>query len=110
MKIFISQPMSGRTIEDIISEREEAITKIKKIYGKDIEIINSLIAEDYKEYFERNFKQKIKNFNLYWLGMSIELLAEADIMVLCGKWMFSKGCKIERECAESYDIEVACLA
>lgn len=32
MRVFISQPMNGKTDEEILRERDEAINEIKKIY------------------------------------------------------------------------------
>lgn len=32
MRVFISQPMNGKTDEEILRERDEAIKEIKKIY------------------------------------------------------------------------------
>lgn len=36
MKIFISQPMKGKTDEEILSERNRAINKIKEIVYKEM--------------------------------------------------------------------------
>lgn len=40
-KLFISQPMSNKTEEEILSEREEAIRAAKELLGEDIEVIDS---------------------------------------------------------------------
>lgn len=41
MKIFISQPMQGKTNEEIKTERERLIAKARERYGEDIEVIDS---------------------------------------------------------------------
>ena len=40
-KLFISQPMRGKTDEEILRERNEAITIAKDIMKDDIEVIDS---------------------------------------------------------------------
>lgn len=40
MKLFISQPMKDKTNEEIQTERDAIIAKMKKTYG-DIEVIDS---------------------------------------------------------------------
>lgn len=41
MKIFISQPMRGKTDEEILEERTKAIDIAKERYHADVEIIDS---------------------------------------------------------------------
>ena len=40
-KVFISQHMNGLTDEDILANREYAITEIKKRVGDDVQILES---------------------------------------------------------------------
>ncbi len=91
-KLFISQPMSNKTEEEILSEREEAIRAAKELLGEDIEVIDS-----YAE---------IKLTPLGYLGYSIMRLAEADIAYFAKGWQDARGCKIEYECALKYGIKV----
>lgn len=85
MKLFISQPMRGKTPEQIKKERD-LITSL----FSDVEIINS--------YFENNKYED----PLVCLGESIKLLAEADIVYFCNDWDQYNGCYIEHECAKRY--------
>lgn len=41
MKVFISQPMRGKTNEEIKAERERLIGKAREHYGADIEVVDS---------------------------------------------------------------------
>ena len=43
-KLFISQPMRGKTDEEILRERNEAITIAKDIMKDDIEVIDSFMV------------------------------------------------------------------
>lgn len=97
MKVFISQPMQGKTDEEIKKEREHIINFCKEnLKGEDdIEIIDS--------YFE-GAPHDAKP--LWFLGKSLELLSTADIAVFAKGWEYARGCKIEHECAMAYDIAV----
>ena len=41
MKIFISQPMRGKTDAEILAERERAINAAKDELGDDVEVLES---------------------------------------------------------------------
>ena len=45
MKVFISQPMRGKTAAEIEQEREEAILSAVREYGSDVEILDSFFKD-----------------------------------------------------------------
>lgn len=93
-KLFISQPMRGKTQEEILVEREKAIARAKELIGEPVEVIDSFILsapEDAKP--------------LWYLGESIKLLATADIVYFAKGWKESRGCKIEFACTLGYYID-----
>ena len=67
VKIFISQPMTGKSPEEIRKTRENIIKHAGMKYGGDIIILDSWFGEEFR-----------KKSPLYLLGKSLELLAEAD--------------------------------
>lgn len=93
-KLFISQPMKDKTNEEIKAEREKAIASVKEKYGDDIEVIDS---------FFENAPHDAKP--LWFLGKSLQLLADADIAYFCKGWDQYRGCKIENTCAIEYGID-----
>nr|DAF33473.1 MAG TPA: protein of unknown function (DUF4406) [Caudoviricetes sp.] len=95
MKVFISQPMKDKTDEQIKEERAKAIKSIKEKYNKDVEIIDS---------FFENAPHDAKP--LWFLGKSLELLADADVAYFCKDWELYRGCRIEHICAKEYGIDV----
>lgn len=101
IKIFISQPMRDKTQEEILAERNQAISLVKERYGEDAEIIDS--------YFEDFEDANIKNKPLAYLAKSIALLATADVIVMYNGWSQYRGCKIENQCAIEYGIPVMFL-
>lgn len=94
-RLFISQPMKGKTDEEILKEREAAIAKAKEIYGEDVEVIDS---------FFQNAPADARP--LWFLGKSLELLSTADIVYFAPGWKDARGCKIEHTCALEYGIAV----
>ena len=98
LKLFISQPMKGKTDEEIEAVRQEAIATVRKYFedrGEEIEVIDSF------------FKDVPHNANPLWfLAKSIELLSTADIAYFAKDWNEARGCRIELKCAVEYGIEV----
>lgn len=95
IKLFISQPMKGKTDEEIKAVREQAINAAKAIIGSsDIKVIDS--------FFER---APMDAKPLWFLGKSIELLSAADIAYFAKGWEDARGCKIEHACATEYNIK-----
>ena len=93
VKVFISQPMNGKTDEEILKDRNQLIDCAKEHYGENIEVIDSF------------FKGAPHNANPLWfLGESIKKLSEADVAVFAKDWEKARGCKIENECCISYGI------
>lgn len=93
-KVFISQPMKDKTNQEIEQERKEIIEKAEKCFGE-IEVIDS---------FFKDAPHDAKP--LWFLGKSLELLSDADVVVFAKNWENARGCKIEHECAIQYGIKV----
>lgn len=94
-KIFISQPMKDKTDEQILKEREKAVSVVKeKLNGEDVEVIDS---------FFQSAPHDAKP--LWFLGKSLELLSTADVAYFIGEWKNYRGCRTENTCAKEYGIE-----
>ena len=93
-KVFISQPMKDKTDQEIEQERKKIIEKTRKHFGE-IEVIDS---------FFKDAPHDAKP--LWFLGKSLELLSNANVIVLGKGWEHSRGCRIEHECAVQYGISV----
>lgn len=93
-KVFISQPMKGKTEEQIKLERENLVNVITKAGGT---VIDSIIHD---------FDEKVyKTIPLSYLSRSIDMLATADIGVFMPGWNDARGCCIEYRCCKDYDID-----
>ncbi|MBM6792147.1 DUF4406 domain-containing protein [Flavonifractor plautii] len=92
-KLFISQPMRGKTDDEILAERSNAIQAAKDSLGEPVEVIDS---------FFQNAPAEAKP--LWYLGESLKLLATADVAYFAPGWSEARGCKIENLCAKEYGI------
>lgn len=97
MKVFISQPMKGRTDKEILEERDAVIEFLKQRYG-DISIIDSFL--DISE------PPEVKTAPVFYLGKSIQLLSDADLCVVVGDVSDNHGCQIEIEVCKRYGIDL----
>ena len=94
MKVMISQPMNGRSEEEIKKERQNIIEKFNKMH---IEVINTLFTEEAPDNC---------NVAVYYLGKSISAMKDIDALYLCDNWNLARGCKIENQVAREYGIKI----
>lgn len=99
VRLFISQPMRGKTDEEIEREREELIAIAKAVYADrgEVEVIDSFFKGGL------NVPAGVKA-PLYYLSKSLELLATADVAIFAKDWREARGCRIEHECAKQYGV------
>ena len=95
MKAFISQPMKGKSDEQILADRADAYALIRSVYP-DAELIDTFIDESLSE----------KHEGLRYLSKSIDMLDEADAVWMLEGWEKARGCKLEHDCAIAYGIPV----
>ena len=98
MKIFISQPMRGKTEEEIMNEREIAINDIKARYGANVEISYSVSDE--------TPPSTSTHTSVWYLGKSIEILSNADKAYFVNGWEEANGCIAEHLVCENYGIDI----
>ncbi len=97
VKVFISQPMKGKTEEEILKVREKAIASVKRKRGEDVEVLDSYFAD---------YNPDTGCVPLKYLAKSLEILADADIAYFAKGWEDARGCRIENECAIEYGIKL----
>lgn len=94
-KLFISCPMKGRTEENIRKSMEQMHKIAEIIFDQELEVIPSYVEDKPPEN---------NNKAIWYLGKSIQLLADADYFIGVDYPDFFKGCAIENEVARSYGI------
>lgn len=90
MKIMISQPMKGKTEEQIREEREELV---KELESKGHEVIDTVFAKE---------PPKDADIGMFYLAMSINAMSKVDGVVLMKGWESCRGCVAEEYIARKY--------
>ena len=92
VKVFLSQPMLGKSFEEIEKARQCLIDHLPEILGEEVDFIDS--------HFDEEFIADKKP--LWCLGKAFELMSEADVVVFMDGWDQARGCKLEHAAAEAY--------
>lgn len=102
MKAMISQPMAGKTDEEIKITREKALSFLKK---KGYTTVNTLFTDEW--YNEENMKQRgVVQIPLCFLAKSLENMSLCHAAYFCKGWENARGCKIEHEAAKAYGLDI----
>lgn len=102
MKAMLSQPMAGKTEEEIIATRERAIAALKK---RGYEIINTLFTDEW--YSKESMKERgVENIPLCFLAKSLENMSLCHAAYFCKGWEETRGCRIEHEAAKAYGLTI----
>lgn len=92
-KIMISQPMKGKTNEQIKEERKVLVSELE---NEGYEVLDTVFDTAPKNVDEA----------VWYLSKSIEYLAQADVVFFMKGWQYARGCKIEHEVAVEYGKKV----
>lgn len=96
MKIFISMGMKAKSTAQVRVEMNKVFDVIKNKFPN-AEFIDSVI-----DGADKDIAIKGDDVGVWYLGKSILLLSEADIVFFVNDWRDFRGCSIEREIAEKY--------
>lgn len=95
IRVFISQPMNGKTNEEIKMDRDAAIRSIRLRYPR---------AICPQTYIGTDPSAIVVNDGVWYLAMSLEILSQCDAIYMVEGWENARGCRIEREVALSYGL------
>ena len=93
-KVMISQPMRGKTNEQIRAEREN-IEKILRDEG--FEVVDTIISEK---------APANEDEAIFYLAESVHFIGKVDMIFFMKGWEKARGCKIEHQIAVEYGKEV----
>lgn len=89
MKVMISQPMKGKTNEQIRQERAELV---KELESQGYEVIDTVFENAPAD----------EDTAIYMLSQSIRYIGKVDAVVFMPGWEEARGCRIEYEVADNY--------
>ena len=92
-KLFISQPMKGKTNEQIREERAEIV---KRLQEEENEVIDTVFENAPAD----------EDIAIYMLSQSIRYIGKVDAVYFMKGWEKARGCKIEHQVAVEYGKKV----
>lgn len=103
-RVMISQPMAGKTVEEIRADRNRAVDAIEKMGCFD-EVVDTLFDD-----FSYNPKLLraggVKHVALYMLGTALRCMSQCDAVYFCDGWLSARGCQIEHAAAAAYGLKI----
>ena len=101
-KAMISQPMAGKTEDEIVETREKAISALEE---KGYKVVNTLFTDEWysKEKMEERVVVQIP---LCFLAKSLTNMSLCNAAYFCKGWENARGCRIEHEAAKAYGLEI----
>ena len=101
-KAMLSQPMAGKSEEEIIAAREKAIKTLKE---KGFEIVNTLFTDEWYSK-EKMAERGVVQVPLCFLAKSLDNMSKCHAAYFCKGWENARGCKIEHEVAKAYGLKI----
>ncbi|RHT94344.1 DUF4406 domain-containing protein [Clostridium sp. AM27-28] len=102
IKAMLSQPMAGKTDEEIIATREKAI---KALEARGYEIVNTLFTDEW--YNRENMEKRgVVQIPLCFLAKSLENMSLCHAVYFCKGWEQARGCRLEHDAAVAYGLTV----
>ena len=100
-KVFISQPMGGHTLEEIMETRKKIVNTLETIFNNEkVEVVDNITIN--MDYITNNMSRP----GLWYFAESLKLMIGIDFILFAEGWEESTGCRLEREIAKAFDIEI----
>lgn len=101
-KAMLSQPMAGKTDEEIKATREQAI---KCLEAKGYSVVNTLFTDEW--YSKEKMEERgVVQIPLCFLAKSLENMSICHAAYFCRGWENARGCRIEHEAAKAYGLDI----
>ena len=101
-KAMLSQPMAGKTQEEIVATRERAIDALER---RGYEVVNTLFTDEW--YSKEKMEERgVVQIPLCFLAKSLENMSLCHAAYFCKGWEKTRGCNIEHDAAVAYGLEV----
>ena len=101
-KAMLSQPMAGRTEQEIVAARNRAIAELER---RGYEVVNTLFTDEWYS-AEKMTERGVVQIPLCFLAKSLENMSLCHAAFFCLGWQNARGCRIEHDAAVAYGLEV----
>lgn len=96
MKAFISMGMKSKSTEQVRVEMDKVFLQIKEKLPE-AELIDSIIGGA-----DSDIAVNGDAIGIWYLGQSLQYMAQADLVFFVNNWSDFRGCNVERLVAEKY--------
>lgn len=101
-KAMLSQPMRGKTDEEIIETRNRAI---KALEAAGYEVVNTPFTDEW--YSKEKMEERgVVQVPVCFLAKSIENMSLCHAVYFCKGWDRARGCILENEVAKAYGLDI----
>lgn len=101
-RAMISQPMAGKTDEEIAEARDRAHARLREM---GYEFVNTLFTDQW--YSDAAMEERgVVQVPLCYLAKSLENMSLCHAAYFCKGWENARGCRIEHDAAVAYGLEV----
>lgn len=99
---MLSQPMAGKTDDEIIQTRAKAFEALTNM---GYEVVNTLFTD---EWYNRDkmAERGVVQIPLCFMAKGIENMSKCHAVYFCKGWENARGCKIEHEVAKAYGLKI----
>ena len=102
MKAMLSQPMAGKTEQEITDARNRAIAALE---SRGYEVVNTLFTDEW--YSKEKMQERgVVQIPLCFLAKSLENMSLCHAGYFCRGWENARGCRIEHDAAKAYGLEI----
>ena len=102
MKAMFSQPMAGKTEQEITDTRNRAIAALE---ARGYEVVNTLFTDEW--YSKEKMQERgVVQIPLCFLAKSLENMSLCHAAYFCRGWENARGCRIEHDAAKAYGLEI----
>lgn len=101
-KAMLSQPMAGKSDQEIMETRDRAIAALE---AQGYEIVNTLFTDEWYNP-EKMQERGVVQIPLCFLAKSLENMSLCHAAYFCKGWEQARGCRIEHEAAKAYGLEI----
>ena len=101
-KAMISQPMAGKTEEEIRETKEKAV---KELEAQRYEVLDTFFTDEWhsKEAME---ERGVVQIPVCFLAKSLDSMSLCHAVYFCKGWEQARGCRIEHDAAKAYGLDI----
>lgn len=101
-KAMVSQPMAGKTEEEIVATRARAKAYLE---GLGYEFVNTKFTDEWYSP-EKMQERGVANIPLCFLAKSLENMSLCSAAYFAKGWEKARGCKAEHDVAKAYGVRI----